>query len=127
MGKHRELKILRQVCPVGSSPPRPTRVFLLNTGGEIYSTPELEKAYEQAEAAWSEYRTARQEVIRISQTIGEGDPLHPLMRGPFSDAIKRVQVIDQPCKWVVGFTSFPGRPKKRNRQAIGGPLSIANP
>ena len=40
----------------------------------------------------------RQEVIRTSQAIGEGDPMHPLMHGPFSDAIKRVQVIDNEIK-----------------------------
>jgi len=65
---------------------------------KIRSTPELEAAYEQAETAWGEYRTVRQEVIRTSQAIGEGDPLHPLMTGPFSDAIKRVQVIDNEIK-----------------------------
>lgn len=44
--------------------------------------------------AMSEYRTEWQEVIRTTQEIGEGDPLHPLMRNEFSMAIKQVQVID---------------------------------
>jgi hypothetical protein len=58
------------------------------------TTPELTKAYEDAEKAWSQYRVARQEVIRTSEAVGEGDPLHPYSQGPFTQAVRRVQVID---------------------------------
>jgi hypothetical protein len=71
---------------------------LLYKGGKIRSTLELEKAYEDAETAWCEYRAVRQGVIRTSRDIGEGDLLNPLMRGPFTTAIKRVQVIDNEIK-----------------------------
>jgi len=64
----------------------------------VRSTPELEKAFKEAETVWSEYRVARQEVITTSPLIGEGDPLHPLATSPLSQAIKRVQVIDNEIK-----------------------------
>jgi len=66
---------------------------LLYKGGKNQNNPVLERAYEKAETAWSEYRTIRQEVIKISNDIGEGDPMHPLATNVFSKEIKRVQVI----------------------------------
>ena len=65
---------------------------------KVRTTPELEKAFEEAETVWSEYRTARQEVITTSPLIGEGDPLHPLATSLLSQAIKRVQVIKNEIK-----------------------------
>ena len=65
---------------------------------EIRSNPSLETAYKSAETAWEEYRTARQETIKTSQEIGEGDLLHPLATNVFSNQVKRVQVIDNDIK-----------------------------
>jgi len=59
---------------------------------KVRTTPELEKAYQEAEADYQEYRTARQEVINTSQDIGEGDPQQLYSGSPFSRAIRRVQV-----------------------------------
>ena len=59
---------------------------------KVRMTPELTKAYEEAEIDWQEYRTARQEVIRTSQDIGEGDPQQLYSGSPFSRAIRRVQI-----------------------------------
>lgn len=58
---------------------------------EIRKTPEFKTAYEDASTAYDEYYNARREVIRTSQAIGEGDPLHPLARNDFTLALKRVQ------------------------------------
>ena len=52
----------------------------------------------QAETVWKEFRTARQEVIRTSRDIGEGDPQQIYSGSPFAQAIKRVQVIDDEIK-----------------------------
>ena len=65
---------------------------------KIRSTPDLEKALESAETAWSEYRTVRHDVIRTANDIGAGDPMHPLATNEFSKEIKRVQVIDNEIK-----------------------------
>jgi len=51
---------------------------LLYKGGKNQNNPVLERA---------------QEVIKISNDIGEGDPMHPLATNVFSKEIKRVQVI----------------------------------
>jgi hypothetical protein len=37
-------------------------------------------------------------VIRTARDLGEHDPEHPLGTGPFTNAIKRVQVIDNEIK-----------------------------
>jgi hypothetical protein len=50
------------------------------------------------EKARSEYRNARQEVIRTARTIGDHDPEHPLATNEFSKQIKHVQVIDNEIK-----------------------------
>ena len=65
---------------------------------KVRSTPAFEKAVAEAETVWSEYKNKRQELIRTSQDIGEGDPTDPLMHSVFSHAIKRVQVIDNEIK-----------------------------
>ena len=65
---------------------------------KIRTTLDLEEAYKEVETAWSEYRTIRQEVIRTSNDIGEGDPMYPLATNVFSKALKRVQVIDNEIK-----------------------------
>lgn len=56
------------------------------------TTPELDAAYQTAETAWQNYRNARQEAIRTSIEIGEGDPQQIYMTGPFARALKRVQI-----------------------------------
>jgi len=61
---------------------------------KIRTTPELEAAYVEAEAAYKEYYNARQETINVSNDIGAGDSLHPLATNVFAAAIKRVQEID---------------------------------
>ena len=37
-------------------------------------------------------------MITAPQDMGSGDTLHPLMTGPFSEALKWVQVIDNEIK-----------------------------
>jgi hypothetical protein len=37
-------------------------------------------------------------MIKTSNDIGEGDPMHPLATNVFSNEIKRVQVIDNEIK-----------------------------
>ena len=61
---------------------------------KIRSTPELEKAYEDAETVYKEYRTARQDLINTSIDIGGGDPTSPWLYTAFSQAIKQVQDIN---------------------------------
>lgn len=65
---------------------------------KIHIVSELSAAYEQVEKARSEYRNARQEVIRTARTIGDYDPELPLATNEFSKQIKRVQVIDNEIK-----------------------------
>ena len=58
----------------------------------------MAKVYESAKESWTEYRAARQDMIRTANVIDAGDPMHPLATNEFSKQIKRVQVIDNEIK-----------------------------
>ncbi len=60
----------------------------------VRNSRELKQACIDAEGAWDEYRAARQELITSVTDIGEPDPMGPFASGPYAQALRRVQVID---------------------------------
>jgi hypothetical protein len=60
----------------------------------IRITPEMVKANEGYQQAYDEYRTVRQEIIKTSYDIGEGDPLGFFKDNELTRAIKQVQIVD---------------------------------
>ena len=86
--------------PCGFESLPPYWVFCYIKVEKTRTTPKIENAYEEAETAWSENRTVRQDVIKTSNEIGEGDALHPLATIVFSKEIKRVQVFDNEKRYM---------------------------
>lgn len=52
---------------------------------------QVDKAYQETESAWEAWEESRLEVIKVSQTLEQGDPTDVLATGPLAQAVRCVQ------------------------------------